>query len=68
MRGRRNQHFWTYAGVSKGTPEGNFKGEIAYCDLCDRYAMHAKDPQTKGFTFITKKMYRELLIPGSKKW
>lgn len=69
MRGKRNDHFWTYAGVSKGLEDGHWKGEIAYCPLCKKYALwSSQDKNGRGFTFIGKKNYQKLLIPGSENW
>lgn len=62
MRGRRNTHFWCYAGVSNGNERGEFKGELAYCDLCNKYAVNSQT----GQTFISKKMYLQLKVPGSE--
>ena len=64
MRGRRNQHFWTYVGVSKGNERGEFKGELQYCDLCKKYAIRT----LTGFTFISKTLYLSMVIPGSENW
>jgi hypothetical protein len=64
MKGQRNTHFWTYVGVSNGKENGEFKGELAYCDLCKKYAVITKS----GYTFITKKLYTELLVPESQNW
>lgn len=64
MRGRRNQHFWEYAGVSKGNERGEWKGELGFCPLCKKYRVSSGS----GFTFISKKKYKELKVEGSESW
>ncbi len=67
MRGKRNQHEWSYMGVSKGNEQGLLKGELAYCDLCKKYRVCIAGPNG-GYFFIPKKEYLKLKIPGSENW
>ncbi|MBS1985332.1 MAG: hypothetical protein JST16_14295 [Bdellovibrionales bacterium] len=61
MRGRRNEHFGTYAGVSNGNERGEFKGELAYCELWKRFTVNSQT----GSTFITKHHYKNSSFRGA---
>jgi hypothetical protein len=61
MRGKRKEHFWTYAGVSNGNERGEWKGKLSYCDLCKRYAVSSMT----GYSYISRKLLMQLKLQGS---